>query len=434
MIKLLNENLAFDTNKIIIIKGKENIKIYKEEINEYPDVKVNKDKNWKPTITYLSSITCNLKCKYCYANNGTYNFNNTQKFFSFKSYKKIFEILYQKFDGIKAISFFGGEPMLNFIEIKKFIEYLFENYEKDKIPRLSINTNMTIMNEEIKELILKYNINIGSSIDGLKEQNNFYRKSDFIKDIYDEVSRNLKIIKNCKGLKIVQCTISNKHVKNYKKGSAIKFIKDLENQYIDMYELIPVESDDTEIKIDLNNSNIYIKYEQMCLELIKYYLDILKNNNKPMIPNMVSSIILAILKRTYINDCTAGGSITVTPDEKIYPCHMFCKRSELGLDINNIKFQENFVNNNFFKLVRESNRRKNKICKSCLCVNICGIWCKGFSYINHGDFSHVSEARCIMMNIFSKEIIKFLAYEFENNCEVIMKNLQYIINKNEILL
>ena len=77
-------------------------------------------------------------------------------------------------DGAQIITFYGGEPLLNFAGIKTFIEEvnkLKKNYYWPQV-QYSIVTNGSLFNNEIICFLKKNDIAVGISIDGDKFSHN----------------------------------------------------------------------------------------------------------------------------------------------------------------------------------------------------------------------------------------------------------------------
>lgn len=138
--------------------------------------------NFKHFVLYVTN-SCNLRCDYCYVDIKDKKISNEVLL------KEVDEILNTDYQKIE-IEFLGGEPLLNIKGIKKVCEYVEEN--SDKIIRYSIVTNGTIFNEEIKEVINKFNFDIvGVSIDGTKFIHNYHRKDIYGKGSYHKVEKNI---------------------------------------------------------------------------------------------------------------------------------------------------------------------------------------------------------------------------------------------------
>lgn len=106
---------------------------------------------------------CNLRCKYCYAKE-----NFKKENMNYDMAKKAIDLLQENSTLVIA----GGEPLLNFDLVKKICEYVKNKNLKVKI---SMQTNATLIDEDIAKVIKKYNIGIGVSIDGMPEINEITR-------------------------------------------------------------------------------------------------------------------------------------------------------------------------------------------------------------------------------------------------------------------
>lgn len=86
------------------------------------------------------------------------------------------------------IEFQGGESLLRFDLIKKFVEAIESNLDKrKKIGRFIIVTNLTSMTGEIADYLMSKNFRIGSSLDGPKELHDLQRASGDGSGSYDQV-------------------------------------------------------------------------------------------------------------------------------------------------------------------------------------------------------------------------------------------------------
>ena len=109
------------------------------------------------------SNKCNLRCKYCYADGGQYA-SKKDELMSMQTLKDIIAELHSK--GIKRIgvvSFFGGEPLLNYPLIKSGIELFNNTFE---IRNYEIVTNAWYLNEENITFFKENHVNLAISIDG----------------------------------------------------------------------------------------------------------------------------------------------------------------------------------------------------------------------------------------------------------------------------
>ena len=159
-------------------------------------------------IVLEMSNDCNLNCKYCYGDGGTYG--RKREFMSFETAKKAIDMFIKNKATTRkfGITFFGGEPLMNFAVMKQIVEYCKGIYERDNIEvSFSMTTNGTILTDEIYNFIIKNNIFITISIDGDKEIHDSYRKTINGKGSFDIINPNLKRLVNGKARMNARATI-----------------------------------------------------------------------------------------------------------------------------------------------------------------------------------------------------------------------------------
>ncbi len=95
---------------------------------------------------------CNLDCTYCYFSGSYPKYTSKgNKFMKFETAKKAIDLLYDNSDKQQnkiTISFYGGEPLLNFALIKDVVDYAKERLKEKEI-EFGIVTNGTLLNKEI---------------------------------------------------------------------------------------------------------------------------------------------------------------------------------------------------------------------------------------------------------------------------------------------
>ena len=100
-------------------------------------------------VTVCVSNDCNLRCKYCYAKGGNYGRNRSVM--SKKTAKSFVDFCVTNFNRVDNVSFFGGEPLLNYPVIE-YICKLFKEQslnESFTLPSFSMITNGTLCNDEL---------------------------------------------------------------------------------------------------------------------------------------------------------------------------------------------------------------------------------------------------------------------------------------------
>lgn len=123
--------------------------------------------------------SCNMRCKYCIYNDnyvGNRNFGN--KSISLEDAKSAIDYIFSEGDKNEIhITFYGGEPLVNFEVLKGAIEYsISKSNLEDRKVNFSFTTNLTLLNDEMVEFFKKVNnLSIMCSIDGPREIHDKYR-------------------------------------------------------------------------------------------------------------------------------------------------------------------------------------------------------------------------------------------------------------------
>ncbi|MEK7208861.1 MAG: radical SAM protein [Patescibacteria group bacterium] len=130
----------------------------------------------------IMSEACNFRCTYCIHFNNletSDRINNPKKFMRFETAKetvgRYLEILRGHGKSTAEINFGGGEPLLVWSVIKQVLEYCHATYSSEFEFRFSINTNASLIMPEIAATLKEYGVEIASSLDGSREENDRVR-------------------------------------------------------------------------------------------------------------------------------------------------------------------------------------------------------------------------------------------------------------------
>lgn len=143
---------------------------------------------------------CNQRCRYC-AFSGRYRYQRTHstKDLCFDVAKRAVDFFIErsnKNSDLKPnISFYGGEPLLNFELIKKIINYVKHINEFKKF-RFSITTNGTLLSSDVIDYLVNNEISITISLDGPEEIHDRYRVFANGRKTFANIMKNLSYIYN----------------------------------------------------------------------------------------------------------------------------------------------------------------------------------------------------------------------------------------------
>ncbi len=145
-------------------------------------------------LMFLVTEACNLACTYCYElNQGVHDRARMLK--QGDARKIIDDYLENTRRKNCTITFFGGEPLLNFPVVQDVVAYSLEKgKELGKEVDFTMTTNATLVTEEIADFLARHGFHVMVSLDGDKEANDRYRKTFKGEGTYDSVVANLQIL------------------------------------------------------------------------------------------------------------------------------------------------------------------------------------------------------------------------------------------------
>lgn len=132
---------------------------------------------------------CNLSCKYCYSSGGIGHHTISPKLVL-----SLFDQIAEQNSSPLTCCFHGGEPLLHPDLLWEIAEELSKKYYYPRI-HFTIQTNGTLITEEIIPFFRKYNLNVGISLDGLRDVNDIYRTDRSGNGTYDRVMRGVSILR-----------------------------------------------------------------------------------------------------------------------------------------------------------------------------------------------------------------------------------------------
>lgn len=292
------------------------------------------------------SNSCNLACKYCYANGGNYGFQDS--LMTQETADKILKTIdeWKVFQKLEYITFFGGEPLLAW----KIINYICEHTVHRNVKYL-LQTNGTVINEEILEMLKKYDISVTVSIDGPQKVHDFNRIDKNGNGTFQKVLYNIQKMKDC-GVHVpaIQATLSSEFTNEYSREEIADII----------YELTGVQQ--IKVEFDLECPQKTGETEQK--REIEFFFDRVMKEEY-ILDNDVHKIISTILSKKYKDYiCSAGnGTITVDVSGNLFPCQLFLDNKLMCMG----KIGENL----FTEAAELLKKSRKQPCQRCLAKSTC---------------------------------------------------------------
>lgn len=333
---------------------------------------------------------CNLKCKYCFADEGEYK--GSRKLMTPSVGKAAIDFVIKN-SGYRhniEIDLFGGEPLMNFEAVKEIVDY---GREVEKIHnkniRFTITTNATLLNDSNMEYIDKNMGNVVLSIDGREEVNDKirvrYDGSGTFKDILPKIKS--MVNRRQKGKQYyVRGTFTRENLDFYNDVIALanEGFKEISIEPVVLPDGHPLALREEDLPI------IFEQYDKLTAEIIarngrddnfKFYHFSIDINGGP-----------CIYKR--ISGCGAGHEyIAVTPEGDIYPCHQFVGNDEFKMG--NV-FEGN-IDEEMSKMFKGGHIYNKPKCMDCWARFYCSGGCQANNYNFNKDIHIPYEIGCTMM-------------------------------------
>lgn len=331
---------------------------------------------------------CNLRCRYCFADEGAYH--SAREFMSEETAKKAIDFLIENSGNRKVleVDFFGGEPLMCLDTIKNVVYYAKEKAAaRGKKFLFTTTTNALLLNEEAIEFFNAEMENVVLSLDGRKQVHDAIRKTVNGKGSYDFVINNIKNFVKSRGDKhyYVRGTFT---AKNLDFSKDVLFLADNGFDSISM-EPVVTDIDDLAIKEE-HLPEILKEYERLCDEYLERYARGEGFNFFHFNVDLEGGPCLS--KR--VSACGAGNEyFSVAPNGDIYPCHQFVgdEKFKMG-NVNggalNADIRSTFAENCLF--TREK-------CDKCFAKYICSGGCSANNYHFEGDMNKPYGVTCEMM-------------------------------------
>ena len=363
-------------------------------------------------LILLLAQKCNLACRYCYGESGTYGDKCGNIMSAGTARNAIDRMVKKSPDGIGLIQFFGGEPLLNYKVIEDICEYCIELTNNGKLkecPKFVIVTNGTIMNEAIRDLFNKYNISVTISLDGPEKVNDrqrVYAGSD--SSVYKKIMETIDFLNEDRNFLLsVEITMTQYFI-DLPDQEKCTFFDYLICKCIDSVHVVPV--------ITPNNTDLYIKDDEKlksCMDLITDYSFNSITTNNPLLLVKIGdffSIIKSKVEKQHF--CSAGiSNFAIDTQGDIYGCFMFIN-SERKMCMGNVNNadEDTFEWDNIRKEFEEATINSCEECKDCHLRGLCSN-CVAASYLQYGKLNKPIPQQCTVQHAMFNRI----GYHIANN-------------------
>jgi len=322
---------------------------------------------------------CNLRCLYCFEG------SKGPKQMSIELAKQLLCRELNRDDGPNKyqIDLAGGEPLLNFENIKEIIEYCILNADKWKKEFFfNIGTNLTLLNQDIEHWLEKNRdfVILSISLDGTRDVHNYYRCGS-----YDSVISNLPIYRRLYPSQGAKMTIGPETI-----GSIYESILHIESLGLSpdanvVFE--PVWGD-----IEKKKKKCLRDFASQLALLIGHYA----SNINLTIPNLLTLPIHKLVSENKEDNRWCGSGINMRAydtDGRELPCHRFSRLASNKVYLGN----------------ESVGCRIQSKCDNCMYVAVCPT-CRGYNWEIFGNPDSRTSYHCefIKLQILATAKLQYL--------------------------
>jgi uncharacterized protein len=369
--------------------------------------KISKEKVREIQIVLILTSKCGLACTYCFADCGI-----ECKSMKEKTARAVIEHSINISKGRRlSLSFFGGEPTIEFGLIKQMVDFvksksLFANLPP---PYFSITTN-GVFGDNILEFLIENNFQITISADGDSEVQDFQRpmRGNGKSSLF--VEKTIKSLSERRYQFKVRATVTNFSVN--KMVSAVEWLSKLGGREI-QFEPVSIAGRARE-QSDLISKPDCELFIQNLVRAIEKGSQVGVGVSHSSFMNLIDSpfsFCTGGIENKFAVTCDGNITACVEVQNKCHPASDIFHIGKVDDQTGVITFSDK--NNRKCCKIDDDNIKKSgsgEKCSSCFAVRICGGGCPVRNFHTNGDVNTVDEYRCKV----TKRLIPYIFYSIDD--------------------
>ncbi|MBN2723057.1 MAG: radical SAM protein [Deltaproteobacteria bacterium] len=322
---------------------------------------------------------CNLRCAYCYAGKHGETLAMTDEI----AFRAV-DMAISEGKNNACISFFGGEPLLKFPQIKTISEYaLKQGIEKKCKIHFRMSTNGTLFTEEILEFCRKNKVYFALSLDGNKESHDLSRHLPDGSSSFDIIDSKLDMILTYNPYTVVTHVITPDNV---------YFVSDSMNW---MWERgLRFVAHQVDFSDERWTPELFVILKKQYEELGKWYLKAARSGTHFFMTLFDEKLKTHINAPIFVGDvCDFGRTkVSVAPDGTIFPCVRFVSDDPDSLNYVIGNVGTGFTKSREYWIMKNLEGRPQ--CDGCSLVGRCANYCGCTNWTTTGSINEVSPVLC----------------------------------------
>ena len=338
-------------------------------------------------VMLIPTLGCPANCNYCWSS------EEKSPIMSIETIKEVVEWLKIFRQDSVTFTFHGGEPLLAGAEFyREALPLLAEGLSSRNIA-FAIQTNMWKLTPEIAEIFARYNVPIGSSLDGPQELNDLQRGKGY----YEKTMRGYEIAKD-HGLTVRFITTFTSH--------SVKFREDIFNFYLDkgltlkLHPCLPSIKGDNPEKWALDPK----EYGELLIYLLDKYLENMGKIEVMNIDHLCKCVFTGRGTVCTFVDCM-GDTFAVGPDGGIYPCYRFVGMPEYVMgNVYDRPTMADLAKSDAWKLMHKYKEFVDTACGKCAHIKYCRGGCPYNAIVPTDGEIKAVDPHCIAYKMIFDEI------------------------------
>lgn len=334
-----------------------------------------------------ASADCNLRCQYCFYIDHLKLVENQPRMSEDILESMIAGYMQTNQNNNYAFGWQGGEPTLMGLKFfKRVVELQTKYAPPNAVISNGLQTNATLITNDMAEFFAEYRFLIGVSLDGPEYLHDFYRKSIGLKGTHSQVLRGINHLRNHNVEFNILSLVNNKTVKR-----ANEIYHYLKNQGFYYQQYIPCVEFDEQGNLKPFSINGEDWGDFLC-DLFDEWIK--KDTNKISIrlfDSIINYLVLGSYSVCYMdNNCCQY--FVVEYDGSIYPCDFFVRKD---LILGNVKTHawNYLLKSETYHSFGNKKAEFNKSCKLCPFLTFCHGDCQKHRY-NIANSSRTLSSLC----------------------------------------
>jgi uncharacterized protein len=361
---------------------------------------------------------CNLSCKYCYIEESAESGDMSQR-----TLEKMIEQV-GLLPHVKSVHFIwhGGEPLLMGLDFYRQVVDLQTKYLSGKYVKNGMQSNATLVNDETLSFCEKYDLDIGSSLDGPKEIHNLTRVYGNGKGSFDDVWRGIQMIQS-RNEKIRKSTPKGKQPRHLGGGAITILTKHNLDRLEEVYDFFKTNNMGMKINPLIKSGKATGSYEELGIgpaeygsALVSLFDRWFNEEERGIDVDPLSGIMNSLITKKP-SSCNFGEScrnkfISIGPQGDVYPCGRFDGIREFWLgNLNEMSLFE-LIQSEKNQTLRKRTADTVEGCLSCEHKGICNAGCMHNAFMQRGNVND-KDYYCASYKLLFDHLTKTMNKELE---------------------